>query len=161
MGHEGKAGGMGFGDSNSRDKQQMGSTRINEGVGWSKPKKKIFRRKMTQPGLLGPKPSKESGQSSQGLGPTNSFPYRVIARVPSQQLRQAGESSAMGAARITGENGMTIAGVTSGDQSSGAGVPYLVLKKIVFNTLYTWISVSYSLLFSSFSDFELLFIFFS
>jgi hypothetical protein len=30
----------------------------------------------------------------------------------------------MGAVRITGENGTTIAGVTSGDQSSSARVPY-------------------------------------
>jgi hypothetical protein len=122
MGCERKARVLGFGDSNPRTKQQMGNKRNNEGVGWSKPKKKIFRSIKTQPGLLGPKPSKESGQLSQGPGPKSSFSYRVLSRIPSQELRQVGESSAMGAARATGGNGTTIAGDFSGEHSSGVGV---------------------------------------
>jgi hypothetical protein len=81
MGCERKAGVLGFGDSNSRTKQQMGSKRNNGGVGWSKPKKKTFRSIKTHPGLLGSKPSKESGLFSQGPGPKSSFPYRVLTRL--------------------------------------------------------------------------------
>jgi hypothetical protein len=123
MGRVGNAGEMGFGGNNTRNKEKMGNKRRNEGVGWSKPKKKNFRGKLTQPGLLGPKPSKESSHTFQGPGPMNKFHYRAITRCPAQQLRQAGESSATGAARTTGDKGMTIAGDISGALSSGVGVP--------------------------------------
>jgi hypothetical protein len=117
MGRVGNAGVMGFGGNNTRNKEKMGNKRRNEGVGWSKPKKKIFRGKLTQPGLLGPKPNKESSHTFQGPGPMNTFHYRAITRCPAQQLRQAGESSATGAARTTGDKGMTIADDISGVHS--------------------------------------------
>jgi hypothetical protein len=113
---------LGLGVSHSRSKQQMGIKRCNEGMGWSKPKKKTFRSIKSHPGLLGPKPSKDSGILSQGPGPKRSCSYRVLSRFPAQELQQAGESSAMGAVRTTGGSGTTIAGVFSGEHSSDAGI---------------------------------------
>jgi hypothetical protein len=124
-----KAGDLGPGASHSRSKQQMGSKRCNEGLGWSKPRKKTFRSIKSHPGLLGPKPSKDSGILSQGPctqgpGPKRSCSYRVLSRFPAQEHQQAGESSAMGAARTTGGSGTMIAGVFSGELSSGAGIAF-------------------------------------
>jgi hypothetical protein len=105
---------MGSGEDSLPDKKR------NEGVGWSKPKKKEFRRKKTQPGLLGPKPSKVPGKYAQNPGSTGHFPYCITSRVQTQKLHQKGESSAMGAARAAGEFGSMIAGENSGERSSGA-----------------------------------------
>jgi hypothetical protein len=116
VGWDGKNGVMGFGENRS-----LGSIRSKEGVGWSKPKKKAYRRKNIQPGLLGPKPSKESGSP----GPMGSFPYRIISRDQTQKPVQAGESAAMGAARGIRINGAPIAGDSSGVHSSGAGAHIL------------------------------------
>jgi hypothetical protein len=116
-----KTGVLGPGISNSRSKQQLGIKRYNEGMGWSKPKKKSFRSIKSNPGLLGHKPSMDSGKLPQGPGPKSSFSYRALSRLPSQEFRQAGESSAMGAARASGGGGSTIAGVFTGDHYSGAG----------------------------------------
>jgi hypothetical protein len=96
-------------------------------VGWSKPKKKSFRRNKIQPGLLGPKPNKKSGQLSQGPGPTSTFSYSVLSRDQLQKLSQAGESSATGVASATGAFGSTIAGNFSGELFSGAEVPKPVI----------------------------------
>jgi hypothetical protein len=126
MGRVGNAGELGFGGNTTRNKEKMGFKRRNVGVGWSKPKKKNFRGKLTQPGLLGPKPSKESSLTFQGPSPMNSFHYRDISRCPVQQLRQVGESSVTGAARTTGDNGLTIAGDISGVHSFGVEDPCLV-----------------------------------
>jgi hypothetical protein len=116
-----KTGVLGPGISNSRTKQQMGIKRYNEGMGWSKPKKKTFRSIKSNPGLLGPKPSMDSGNLPQGPGPKSSFSYRALSHLPSKECRQAGESSAMGAARASGGDGSMIAGVFTGDHFSGAG----------------------------------------
>jgi hypothetical protein len=116
-----KTGVLGPGISNSRTKQQLGIKRYNEGMGWSKPKKKTFRSIKSNPGLLGPKPSMDSGKLPQGPRPKSSFSYRALSRLPLQECRQAGESSAMGAARASGGGGSTIAGVFTGDHFSGAG----------------------------------------
>jgi hypothetical protein len=102
-------------------KQQMDIKRHNEGMGWIKPKKKTFRNIKSNPGLLGPKPSLDSGKRPQGPGPKSSFCYRALSRLPSKECRQAGESSAMGAARASGGDGSMIAGVFTGDHCSGAG----------------------------------------
>jgi hypothetical protein len=76
MGREEKAGELGFGERSLGVKQKMGRKSNNEVVGWSKPKKKNFRRdNKTQPGVLEPKPSKAPVQVSQGPGSTRSFPY--------------------------------------------------------------------------------------
>jgi hypothetical protein len=115
VGCGGKAESLGLGDNSSRANQHM--------VGWSKPKKKAFRQNKIQPGLLGPKPNKKSGQLTQGPGPTSTFSYRVLSRDQLQKLSQAGESSAMGVASATGAFGSTIAGNCSGKLFSGAGVP--------------------------------------
>jgi hypothetical protein len=112
---------MGSGEDFLPDKKSMDTVRRNEGVGWSKPKKKEFRRKKTQPGLLGPKPSKVPGKYAQNPGSTGHFSYRIISWVQTQELHQKGESSAMGAARAAGEFGPMIAGDHSGEHSSGAG----------------------------------------
>jgi hypothetical protein len=123
MGREEKAGELGFGERSSRVKQKMGCESNNEVVGWSKPKKKNFRRyNKTQPGVLGPKPSKAPVQVSQGPRSTRSFPYRFLSRHPVQQPCQAGETSEMGVARATGVNGTMIAGDSSSEQPSGAEV---------------------------------------
>jgi hypothetical protein len=79
VGCEGKVGVMGFEDNILPNKQHMGSIRSNVGMGWSKPKKKSFRGKKTQPGLLGPKPSKESGQFPQSPSPTGPFHYCILS----------------------------------------------------------------------------------
>jgi hypothetical protein len=63
----------------------------------------------------------DSGKLPQGPGPKSSFSYRALSRLPSKECRQAGESSAMGAARASGGGGSTIAGVFTGDHCSGAG----------------------------------------
>jgi hypothetical protein len=112
---------MGSGEDSLPDKKSMDTLRRNEGVGWSKPKKKSFRRKKTQPGLLGPKPSKVTGKYAQNPGSTGHFSYRITSQVQTQKLHQKGESSAMGAARAAGEIGPMIAGDYSGEHSSGAG----------------------------------------
>jgi hypothetical protein len=122
MGCVRKAGDLGPGVSHSRSKQQTGFKRCNEGMGWSKPKKKTFRSLKSQPGLLGPKPSKASSILSQGPGPKSSCSYRILSRSPAQVLQQAGESSAIGAARATGGRGTSIASVSSGEHSSDAGI---------------------------------------
>jgi hypothetical protein len=119
VGCGGKAESLGLGYNSSRANQQL--------VGWSKPKKKSFRRNKIQPGLLGPKPNKKSGQPSQGPAPTSSFSYRVLYRDQLQKLSQAGESSAMGVARATGDFGSTIACNFSGELFSGAEVPKPVI----------------------------------
>jgi hypothetical protein len=108
---------MGSGEDFFLDKKSMDSVRRNEGVGWTKPKKKEFRRRNTQPGLLGPKPSKVPGKYAQNTGSTGHFSYRLTSRVQTQK----GESSAMGAARAVGVFGPMIAGYHSGEFSSGAG----------------------------------------
>jgi hypothetical protein len=116
VGCGGKAESLGLGHNSSRANQQMG--------GWSKPKKRWNK---IQSGLLGPKPNKKSGQPSQGPGHTSSLSYRLLPRNQAQKLSQAGESSAMGAARATGDSGSTIAGDFSGELSSGAGIPKPVI----------------------------------
>jgi hypothetical protein len=63
----------------------------------------------------------DSGKLPQGPGPKSSFSYRALSRLPSKECRQAGESSAMGAARASGGDGSMIAGVFTGDHFSGAG----------------------------------------
>jgi hypothetical protein len=119
-GGEEKDGELGSGERNLRVTQVMG----REEAGWSKPKRKKFRRNnKTQPGLLGPKPSKVPFQASQCPGSTSSFSYRILSRHPVQQACQAGESLEMGAAHATDVNGTMFAGVFSGEHLAGVGAP--------------------------------------
>jgi hypothetical protein len=79
MGQVGNTGVLGSDGNNIGHKEYMGNKRSNEEMGWTKPKKKNFRRISTQPGVLGPKPSKELSLISQG--PAH---YRAITRGPVQ-----------------------------------------------------------------------------
>jgi hypothetical protein len=54
--------------------------------------------------------------------PTKLEQVRVLSRQPAQRLHLEGESSDMGAARATGVNGSSVAGVFSGEQIEGGGV---------------------------------------
>jgi hypothetical protein len=113
---------LGSGERNKRATQSMG----REEAGWSKPKRKKFRRRNNkpQPGLLGPKPSKAPIQTSQGPGHMTSSFYWILDRHPVQQACSAGESSEMGAARASGVNGTIFAGDFSGEHLAGIGAPY-------------------------------------
>jgi hypothetical protein len=118
---------MGSGKINSRATQSMG----REEAGWSKPKRKKFRRRnfKSQPGLLGTKPSKAPIQTTQGPGHTTSSFYRILDRNPVQQARPAGESSEMGAARASGVNETIFAGDFSGEHLDGIGDPFPAVSR--------------------------------
>jgi hypothetical protein len=117
---------LGSGERNRRATQLTG----REEAGWSKPKRKNFRRRnnKTQPGLLGPKPSKVPIQKSKGPGHTTSSCYRIHDRRPVQQACPAGESSEMGAACSNGVNGTIFAGEFPGEHLAGIGAPYTVVS---------------------------------
>jgi hypothetical protein len=85
--------------------------RRNEEMGWKKPKKKNFRRVSAQPGVLGPKPSKDVSRPAQ---------FRAIIRDPAHQKRQVGETSATGDAHRIGDTGKSIAGDIPGEHSAVA-----------------------------------------
>jgi hypothetical protein len=145
MGCEGKEGELGLGERGLRVTQAMGRAE----AGWSKPKRKRFRRiNKSQPGLLGPKPSKDPRcpgltKSSPGIKPsktpaqvshcpgsTSSFTYRIHSRHPTQQSGQVGESSEMGAARAIGVIGSSFADAYSGEHLAGVGT----LKPAILGT---------------------------
>jgi hypothetical protein len=135
MGCEGKEGVLGLGERGLRVTQAMGCVE----AGWSKPKRKRFRRiNKSQSGLLGPKPSKDPrcpgltksspgfkpsktpAQASHCPGSTSSFTYRILSHL-TQQSGQVGESSEMGAARAIGVIGSTFADASSGEHLAGVG----------------------------------------
>jgi hypothetical protein len=126
MGQVGKAGYMGFGEFNIRNKGKMGTKRSNEEMCWLKPKKKNFRKISTQPGVLGSKPIKEPSQCFQGPAQ-----HHGITRGPAKQNSQVGESSSTGAERRTGESGMPIAGDIAGEHFADAGVPFLTTVEMI------------------------------
>jgi hypothetical protein len=104
-----------------RRKGQVGSAgnnnkRRNEEMGWTKPKKKNFRRVSAQPGVLRPKPSKILSQVPQGPAQ-----YRAIIRGPAHQKHQAGVTSPTGDAHRIGDTGKSITGDISGEHFAVAG----------------------------------------
>jgi hypothetical protein len=116
LGFEGIVGDMGFRVNN------LDVRNSNQEVGWIKPKKKkVWRQRANQTGLLGPKPKPVIPKAPQRTGPSSSFQPRVLTRQPVQHPGQAGESSEMGAARANGAKGSTFAGVISGDLTKGVG----------------------------------------
>jgi hypothetical protein len=118
LGLEEKGGDMGFRGN------KVGSRSPTEEVGWVKPKlKKTWRKRANQTGLLGPKPKPEIPKASQHTGSSSPLQIRVLTRQPVQQPCQAGESSEMGAARVIGAKGTTVAGVVSGEQTKGVSAP--------------------------------------
>jgi hypothetical protein len=116
LGSEGKVGDMGC-RVNKVDVRNS-----TQEVGWIKPKKKkSWRQRANQTGLLGPKPKTERPKAPQCTGLSSSFQLRVLTRQPVQQPGQAGESSEMGAVRANGAKGSTFAGAISGEQTKGVG----------------------------------------
>jgi hypothetical protein len=130
------AGEMGLGVGGQRAAQHLD----REVVGWSKPKRRIFKRinkpdKMpihypqrssTKKSNLAPKPKVpkprfEKAQAPQYPGTMKKAPYRLLSRRSVQQAYQEGESSAMGAMRATGVKGTMLAGDASGVHSTDTG----------------------------------------
>jgi hypothetical protein len=103
--------------------------RRNEEMGWTKPKKKNFRRVSAQPGVLGPKPSKVFSQLSQGPAQ-----YRAIIRGPAHQKRQAGVTSPTGDAHRIGDTGKSIAGDISGEHFAVAGASNPASVELIIET---------------------------
>jgi hypothetical protein len=103
--------------------------RRNEEMGWTKPKKKNFRRVSAQPGVLGPKPSKVSSQLPQGPAQ-----YRAIIRGPAHQKRQVGETSPTGDAHRIGDIGKSIAGDFSGEHFAVAGASNPASVELIIET---------------------------
>jgi hypothetical protein len=129
MGQVGNTWLMGPGGNNNRHKEKMGNKRRNEEMGWTKPKKKNFRRVSAQPGILGPKPSKKLSQLSNG--PAH---YRAITRGPTQKQRQVGESPPTEVVRRTGDNGMPTAGNTAGEHLANAGASFPASVEVYLET---------------------------
>jgi hypothetical protein len=107
----------------------INNKRRNEEMGWTKPKKKNFRRVSAQPGVLGPKPSKVLSQLSQGPAQ-----YRAIIRGPAHQKRQVGETSPTGGARRIGDTGKSIAGEFSGEHFAVAGASNPASVELIIET---------------------------
>jgi hypothetical protein len=107
----------------SMGQEFMDRGRSSEVGGWAKPKKKKFKQmSKTQAGLLGSKPDKAPVLDARaGLIPSEKAQYRVLSRRPAQQTTQIGESSKMGAARVSGSIPAMNAGFISGVRSKGVG----------------------------------------